>query len=184
MNDMESLGEIYVVCKDKKSCDRLKFYFDGETRPDFVEEVPESEAELFEAFESLQVPDLVNSIDGNRVSIGFDMLEEGFDEFEEMVCIAGEFNPQQVFAYYYTDEETDCFFRLENNELIFLFSLAELIVDEEEPEACLSDEEIEEDESLINLEEISVAQAREIAVIADENITGALVKLASLKNQH
>lgn len=53
-------------------CQRLMFYLDPETRPDFPDEVPESEATWVEAFELLPDPSSMEQVDDTTVSVYFD----------------------------------------------------------------------------------------------------------------
>ena len=77
-------GLLLIETKDKEQAKRLPFYLNIETRPDFPEDVPESEAEWIDIFEVMEEPDLVELIDEHYVAVGFFQEEEDYSqEMEE-----------------------------------------------------------------------------------------------------
>ncbi len=70
---------VYLGCKTQIIKQRLEFYFDEETRPDFAEEVPESEAKLVDIFELMPQPEEMESLSDTELVLFFEL-----DAFEMM----------------------------------------------------------------------------------------------------
>lgn len=76
---------IWVRFADTSSCDRLAFYLDPDTRPDFPDEVPESEASWVDHFELLPDPDQLERVSGDVLLIHFG---DDADAQPDQVCEA------------------------------------------------------------------------------------------------
>lgn len=85
---------IWARFADATSRDRLAFYLDPETRPDFPEEAPESEASWVDHFELLPDPDQIERLSGNVLLVYFG---EEADAQPDQVCEAiGLLSPTQL----------------------------------------------------------------------------------------
>lgn len=183
---MHSFGGIYVRCKSKAQCDRLAFYADSNTRPDFEDDVPEKEAELFEAFENELAVDEVNRIDDRTLTLWVDDAE-GPDEFDFFISSVALFEPDSLYYYFGTDgREDDSYYRYVDGEIVFLFYGASIQgpKDGDNPDDFPTDEEILNDPSAINSEHIPLEFAREVAAKEEtEDVLAALQLLAQRMDQ-
>lgn len=182
---MECFGGVYVRCKSKVQCDRLAFYADSDTRPDFESEVPEEEAELFEVFENELTVGELNRIDDRTLVMWIDDAE-GSDEFEFFVSSAALFDPETIYYYFGTDGEENSFYHYQDGEITFLFNLQSVMGpgEEDDPDDFPSDETILSDPSAINLTQISLELAREVAAKeAEQDALAALHLLAQRIDQ-
>jgi hypothetical protein len=76
---------LWVKFPTASSCKRLIFYLDPDTRPDFPDEVPESEVEWVEVFELLPDPCSIEQIDEYTLTVYFD---DESDAEPHRVCAA------------------------------------------------------------------------------------------------
>jgi hypothetical protein len=74
-----------VTFDDHLKCERLKFYLDPDTRPDFPDEVPDIESDWVGVFELLPDPCLIDLIDDCVVSVYFD---DESDADPHQICTA------------------------------------------------------------------------------------------------
>lgn len=79
------------------ACERLIFYLDSATRPDFPDEVPENEAAWVEAFELLPDPSELHRIDASTLMAYFDD-ESGAEPSSVCEAIAL-FSPVQLLSW-------------------------------------------------------------------------------------
>lgn len=74
-----------ITFAEPSSCQRLMFYLDPETRPDFPDEVPDAEAAWVEVFELLPDPSSLEQVDDKTVSVYFD---DESDAEPHQICTA------------------------------------------------------------------------------------------------
>ena len=77
-------GLLLIKTKDEEEAKRVAFYLEPDTRPDFPEDVPESEESWIDVFEVMEYPDLIELVDDRYVAVGFYQGETNYSqEMEE-----------------------------------------------------------------------------------------------------
>lgn len=124
---------LYTVFNDNKAKDRALFYLQEETRPNFPDEVPESEAELVELFEFLSYPHQVEA-ENNSLTLWFgdpyreEDLHEDIGPMMEGLSILG---AKQVLVYWEYEDEA-CYEQYVNGNKELIWSVYGLESPEDE----------------------------------------------------
>ncbi|MER2490311.1 hypothetical protein [Catenovulum sediminis] len=98
---MENFGCLYVSFSDQQKLKRFCWYMDAETRPDFDDEVPDSESELFQIVELLELPESKSVATNNGVIYGFEMLSEPENEYQTLAKFAKRLGSQTFISYWF-----------------------------------------------------------------------------------
>jgi len=117
---MENYAVIYVQCFDAEKLKRIEFYLNGETRPDFPEDVPGSEAQLVEVFEFLPTPESLQCLDLNGLTAHF--APDSLEEMKDLVKGAALFRPDKLLMFFADDEETRHYYCHQDSKLNFMMS--------------------------------------------------------------
>jgi len=106
----------------EKATDRILFYLDEDTRPDFADEVPANESALCEAMEFADTPIQIEKTSETIIYAWFEFIE--LDEIEKMLlvfdCIEGILGRHVYFA---DDEEYRAYFEYRNNMLKPIYTI-------------------------------------------------------------
>ena len=121
---MEIAGWLYIRCPDQGVCERLTFWLDEETRPDFEDEAPQEENSWFVPFEGLDAPEEITHPSKQTLIAEFDWLtDDPCESFEQILGLAG----VTKALWYETDGgELSAFYRLEQGRFEPLVSLTPL----------------------------------------------------------
>jgi hypothetical protein len=121
---MELSGLLYVRCRDSESRNRLQYYLDARTRPDFSDEVPEAEADLVNVFEAIDEPIRINQPSSTELLATFDMLagEPG----HEIAPVMDRFHLEQALWYESDGGDVADVSRYEKGRFHFLCNLRDL----------------------------------------------------------
>jgi hypothetical protein len=101
---------------------RILLYLNGDTRPDFDDEVPESEKSLFEVMEFAAIPLRLKQGDDHTVFAWFEFIQ-----LEEVNTILKSFDAipgiENRHAYFADDEEFRAYFEFSDNRLKLLYEI-------------------------------------------------------------
>lgn len=104
---MENWGFLYAVFIDNTALNQFCWYIDNETRPAFVEEVPDGEHKLFELIEQLEIPESKQQPHKNAVLYSFEMMDEVEDDYAALLKIATMLGAKTVISHWFSEYETD-----------------------------------------------------------------------------
>jgi len=127
---MENYAAIYVQCSKADELKRIEFYLNGETRPDFPEDVPSGEAQFVEAFEFVPVPESLKILSADALAAHF--YPDSLEEVKDLVKALALFKPGKLFMFFSDDGETHHYYRYQDGSLCFVFS--EIPLDDSEDE--------------------------------------------------
>ena len=101
---------------------RILLFLDGDTRPDFDDEVAESEKSLFEAMEFAAIPLQLEQADDHTIYAWLELiqLEEAESILRAFGAIAG---IEACHAYFADDEEFRAYFEFSDNRLKLLYEI-------------------------------------------------------------
>ena len=110
---------LYVSCSSENKCDRLRYYLEPETRPDFPEDVPADEAALVELFEEMPDPEEMNRVAECELIVYFG--EDAFSAKELLPKVLPRFQVKQALWYEDSTEHQE-YYRFEDDSFEFLYS--------------------------------------------------------------
>ena len=119
----ETFALIRVVARDKEAAERVLFYLGGSTRPNFEEEVPESEKRLFQAMEHVADPEEIHKRKGHIVEAWYSLIE--LSELEEIVVGLDCLQLSNRYIFYANDEEYREYFEYKDNKLVSIYCAGE-----------------------------------------------------------
>ena len=82
---------------------RIQFYLNGDTRPDFMEEVPNEEKAVFEALEFAETPVDIEQVGETILDAYFEFVDEA--ELKSLIEALSYFKPGGAYLYFSDDEE-------------------------------------------------------------------------------
>ncbi len=105
-----------------EAANRIQFYLDEDTRPDFAEEIPASEVALFEAMEFADAPIQIDKPCETLIYAWYEFIE--LEEIEKILrafeCIEGVL---AQYVYFADDEEYRAYFVYRNNTLKSIYTI-------------------------------------------------------------
>lgn len=102
---MENFGCLYVSFTDQQKLKRFCWYMDAETRPDFDDEVPASELDLFEIIEVTELPQSKTLSKPSAVYYGFEFMSEPEQEYKQLAKIAKRLGADTIVSYWFGEYE-------------------------------------------------------------------------------
>lgn len=101
---MSEINAIIRFSSDSpKTLTRIQFYLNGDTRPDFEDEVPNEEKAVFEAMEFAEVPFELKQRNDTTLDAYFEFVDE--TELDNLIKALSWFKPDGAFLYFADDEE-------------------------------------------------------------------------------
>lgn len=98
---------LLISHKDKNALDRIILYCHADTRPDFPEDVPDSEEEWVDAYEILPYPNKINRLDVHTLILEFyDECKMGGNLPEEIATAVAMSQPEQILSYSDLEDHT------------------------------------------------------------------------------
>jgi hypothetical protein len=116
---LEASACLYIFCPSKSVSDRLCYYFDPKTRPDFPEDVPDEEAELVDYFEEMPDPEVIKKPTDRELIVYFD--EDALEVRELLPNILQHFSMKQAL-FYEESIEHQAYYRFEEDSFEFFYS--------------------------------------------------------------
>ena len=101
---MENNATLYVKANQEQTLNRIVYYLNGDSRPDFEDEIPKQEQKIFQFFEFAEVPDEVYPLSTHEVVAYFE--PDGIEEMEEIVRAVSLLKPDAIYFYFADDEDT------------------------------------------------------------------------------
>ncbi len=96
---------LLVHHSDTSKLDRIKSYFVPDTRPDFPEDVPETEEEWVDAFEIIPYPEIIERPDPNVMLLEFDDEADMGPEFHNEIAQAVSLTqPDLILSYSFLED--------------------------------------------------------------------------------
>ena len=117
---MEYYAVIYVSCRESSNLSRITFFLDGETRPDFYDEVSENEHDMVDAFEDALTPNSIRLPSDNELIAEFH--PDDLKELEAVLKAVELLKPDKLLAFFADDEETQHYYQFTDNRLQFIYS--------------------------------------------------------------
>ncbi|HEB56732.1 MAG TPA: hypothetical protein ENI98_10625 [Gammaproteobacteria bacterium] len=115
-----------VVANDEETARRVMFYLDGDTRPNFEDEVPDDERAIFTGLEFSDTPIDIKRSTNYTVDAWFESINP--NALEEMLSALNTFELRRCYVFLADDEEYKAYFTYEKGALEILYS------SEEDPE--------------------------------------------------
>lgn len=131
---------VFVKFGDANTCKRLGRYFSVNTRPNFSDEVLETETELVDVFEFLPYP-TITPVDSRTLLLYFEDDSDNNVEFDDIVSAVSLFSPNLLLSYSdFGDDEWYERYRDGRLELVWAVMGLDDPEDDERMNRILSDE--------------------------------------------
>ncbi len=117
---MELMAMLYVRCADARGRERLAFYLDEATRPDFPDEVPAEEADLVRAFESVDAPAQLLKPSATELVASFEMPSG--DTQYALASVLGRFGAEKAIWHESDGGELNVYYCYRDGDFHFLYS--------------------------------------------------------------
>ena len=111
---------IRFVATAPESLKRVEFYLNGNTRPDFEDEVPDDEKGVFTAMEFAEVPFQIEQRSENTLDGYFELVDE--NELEDIIRALAFFKPTAAYLYFADDEEYKVYKQYHNGKFVDLYN--------------------------------------------------------------
>ena len=115
----ETYTLLRIVSENKDLAQRIHFYLDSNTRPDFEEEVPQNELAFFKKIESLDSPGEIVWQNNRCFDAHFENIEES--DIEEIASAISLFEQSKIYFFFMDDEEYKIYKQLINGEYKILY---------------------------------------------------------------
>ncbi len=115
----ETHAIIRLIAHDKQTAQRLAFYLDGNTRPDFEDEVPEKERDIFKKMEFAETPIEIQWRDDVTFDAYFENIEE--IDMEDLLYAVSAFELDNAYLFFADDEEYKTYKQFHNNTFKTLY---------------------------------------------------------------
>lgn len=106
---MEYSAFMLIRSNDSKVLERIEYYLDDNTRPEFDDDVPESEQAIFKAFEYAEIPDSIDKRGDNALAVYLE--PDGLPGMEEMVYAIEMLKPDSLYYFLADDEDSRAYYR-------------------------------------------------------------------------
>ncbi|MFQ3248097.1 MAG: hypothetical protein ACI9SP_004757 [Arenicella sp.] len=113
------VASVYVKCRSENELSRLMSYLNDETRPDFVDDLPDDEKELFDLIEQCPVADELTIKSENELEMFFEF--DAFEVKEELPKLLAAMKCENAIYMQDSHDET-LYYKLEGNHFSFLYS--------------------------------------------------------------
>lgn len=117
----ETFALIRIQAKSPETADRIQLYLDGNTRPDFEEEVPASEQAVFALMEYAETPNNVKRVNELSIVAVFENAE--LEDVEAVVAAFDAFKPVDRYIFFADDEEFKGYFVYRSKKLRRLYTI-------------------------------------------------------------
>lgn len=121
---------LYVRCCSRSKVDRLRFYLDAKTRPDFSDEVPAEEEELVDCFEYVDVPTDIIRLSPKELLVYFEMFTG--QPNHDIAPTLGWFQPKQVLWHESDGGDLDIYYCYRDGKFEFFYSPQALTEEQDE----------------------------------------------------
>lgn len=117
----ETYAQVKFISENTESLNRVKYYLDSDTRPDFDNEVPKDEIELFKAMEFAEVPNTIKQSTPNIIDAWFEFIE--LEDLVDIFATFAQFFDIKQFCFFADDEEYKAYFIFTNKELKPIYTI-------------------------------------------------------------
>lgn len=117
----ETYAHIKIISNNTQSLERVKFYLETDTRPDFENEVPADEVEIFKAIEFSDLPTKIKQSSPNVIDAWFEFVE--LEDILDLFIAFDNFPSLTQYCFFSDDEEYKAYFIYRNGELIPIYTI-------------------------------------------------------------
>ncbi len=117
MSDISAF--LYINCRDENQLERLRFYLDPITRPDFPGDVPTDEAEVVTLMETMADPDDIKKCSDTELILLFE--EDAFDA-KEILPVLFKYFPPRTSVWLELSHDGEAYFCVDEKGFEFVFS--------------------------------------------------------------